>query len=139
MKKSVSWEVANKVGGIYTVLRTKAPVSTDELGDQYCMMGLTTRKGQIEFVIGGSAGARHSKHEIQLDQMQEWGYRVVYGRWLIDGYPKVVLFDIGSGAWKLDAWKHELWEKCNIGVPTWTKRPMTALFLVSWCACSLKL
>lgn len=27
------------VGGIYTVLRTKALVSTDELGDQYCMLG----------------------------------------------------------------------------------------------------
>ncbi|VDO71074.1 unnamed protein product [Heligmosomoides polygyrus] len=34
-----SWEVANKVGGIYTVLRTKAPISTEELGDQYCMLG----------------------------------------------------------------------------------------------------
>ncbi|VBB28731.1 unnamed protein product [Acanthocheilonema viteae] len=34
-----SWEVANKVGGIYTVLRTKAPITTEELGDQYCMLG----------------------------------------------------------------------------------------------------
>jgi len=43
-----------------------------------------------------------------LDQMADWGFRVIYGRWLIDGYPKVVLFDIGSAAWKLDAWKHEV-------------------------------
>lgn len=34
-----AWEVANKVGGIYTVLRSKAQVSTEELGDQYCMFG----------------------------------------------------------------------------------------------------
>lgn len=27
------------VGGIYTVLRSKAGVTTDELGDQYCMLG----------------------------------------------------------------------------------------------------
>lgn len=27
------------VGGIYTVLRTKASVTTEELGDQYCMLG----------------------------------------------------------------------------------------------------
>lgn len=45
-----------------------------------------------------------------LDQMNDWGFRVVYGRWLIDGYPNVVLFDIGSAAWKLDAWKHEVIE-----------------------------
>jgi glycogen(starch) synthase len=43
-----------------------------------------------------------------LDQMHDWGFRVVYGRWLIDGYPKVLLFDIGSAAWKLDTWKHEV-------------------------------
>jgi glycogen(starch) synthase len=43
-----------------------------------------------------------------LDQMQEWGFRCVYGRWLIEGYPKVVLFDIGSAAWKLDEFKHDV-------------------------------
>lgn len=110
-----SWEVVNKVGGIYTVLRTKAPVSTDELGDQYCMLGPYNEervKLEVEVLEPDTASMKYT-----LEQMQEWGYRVIYGRWLIDGYPKVVLFDIGSAAWKLDAWKHELWEKCNIGVP----------------------
>lgn len=27
------------VGGIYTVIRSKAYVSTEELGDQYCLIG----------------------------------------------------------------------------------------------------
>ena len=27
------------VGGIYTVIKSKAQVSTDELGEQYCLMG----------------------------------------------------------------------------------------------------
>lgn len=50
----VAWEAANKgkwkllliyieqffvVGGIYTVIRSKAYVSTEELGDQYCLIG----------------------------------------------------------------------------------------------------
>lgn len=35
----VAWEVANKVGGIYTVIRSKAFVSTEELGEQYCLFG----------------------------------------------------------------------------------------------------
>lgn len=34
-----AWEVANKVGGIYTVIRSKAPISVEELGDQYCLLG----------------------------------------------------------------------------------------------------
>ncbi|KAI6200958.1 Glycogen [starch] synthase [Aphelenchoides besseyi] len=110
-----SWEVANKVGGIYTVLRTKAPVSTDELGDQYCMLGPYNEEQvrlEVEVLTPDTAALKYT-----LDQMQEWGFRCVYGRWLIEGYPKVVLFDIGSAAWKLDTWKHELWEKCHIGVP----------------------
>lgn len=35
----VAWEAANKVGGIYTVIRSKAFVSTEELGEFYCLMG----------------------------------------------------------------------------------------------------
>jgi glycogen(starch) synthase len=35
----VGWEVARKVGGIYTVLRTKAPVSVQTYGDRYYLIG----------------------------------------------------------------------------------------------------
>lgn len=39
------------------------------------------------------------------------------GRWLVDGNPQIILMDIGSAAWKLDEYKSELWEKCNLGIP----------------------
>jgi len=39
------------------------------------------------------------------------------GRWLVDGSPQVILFDIGSAAWKLDEYKQHLWDACNIGIP----------------------
>uniref|UniRef100_UPI0009B412C5 glycogen [starch] synthase, liver isoform X2 n=1 Tax=Monopterus albus TaxID=43700 RepID=UPI0009B412C5 len=35
----VAWEVTNKVGGIYTVIQTKAKITADEWGDNYYMMG----------------------------------------------------------------------------------------------------
>ncbi|GMT04473.1 hypothetical protein PENTCL1PPCAC_26647, partial [Pristionchus entomophagus] len=110
-----AWEVVNKVGGIYTVLRTKAPSSTDELGDQYCMLGPYNEeraKMEMEVLEPDNAPMRHA-----LENMREIGFQVTYGRWLIDGYPKVVLFDIGSAAWKLDQWKTELWEATRIGIP----------------------
>ena len=44
-------------------------------------------------------------------------FQVIYGRWLIDGYPKVVLFDIGSAASKLVEWRKQLFEQCKIGIP----------------------
>ncbi|XP_075932252.1 glycogen [starch] synthase, liver isoform X2 [Anarhichas minor] len=35
----VAWEVTNKVGGIYTVIQTKAKITVDEWGENYYMMG----------------------------------------------------------------------------------------------------
>jgi len=61
--------------------------------------------------------------------------QVVFGRWLIEGYPKVALFDIGSAAWKLDEWKRELWECTHIGVPYHDQESNDAIvfgFLTVW-------
>lgn len=46
-----------------------------------------------------------------------FSFKIVTGTWLVDGNPQVILFDIGSGAWKLDEYKQELWEKSNLGIP----------------------
>ncbi|MCX7985528.1 MAG: hypothetical protein N2662_01125, partial [Bacteroidales bacterium] len=35
----VSWEVCNKVGGIYTVISTKANTLVNELGNNYILIG----------------------------------------------------------------------------------------------------
>lgn len=43
----VAWEAANKVGGIYTVIRSKAFVSTEELGEFYCLFGIENRLERI--------------------------------------------------------------------------------------------
>ena len=39
------------------------------------------------------------------------------GRWLVEGHPTLVLFDISSAAGNMNAWKHELYEKAQIGIP----------------------
>uniref|UniRef100_F1KYL5 Glycogen [starch] synthase n=1 Tax=Ascaris suum TaxID=6253 RepID=F1KYL5_ASCSU len=110
-----SWEVANKVGGIYTVLRSKAPISTEELGDQYCMLGPLREERwrlEVEPIAPESRNIRHA-----IKKLAEGGFKAIYGRWLIDGYPKVILFDLGSGAVKMNNWKQELFERCQIGIP----------------------
>jgi len=35
----------------------------------------------------------------------------------VDGNPQIILFDVGSGAWKMDEYKQELWNTCNLGIP----------------------
>ena len=39
------------------------------------------------------------------------------GKWLVEGNPTVLLFDIASASWNLNAWKQELYEKAQIGIP----------------------
>ncbi|CAD6191744.1 unnamed protein product [Caenorhabditis auriculariae] len=110
-----AWEVANKVGGIYTVLRSKAQISTEELGDQYCMFGpMKDEKWRLEVE---KIEPENRTIRAAMSQFHKDGFRCMYGRWLIDGYPKVILFDLGSGADRMNEWKHELYEKCKVGIP----------------------
>ena len=39
----IATEVANRVGGIYSVLKSKAPVTTAEYGDRYTLIGPLNR------------------------------------------------------------------------------------------------
>ena len=49
--------------------------------------------------------------------MRDRGVGVHFGRWLIDGAPKVVLFDLHTVKEQLGSWRWDLWEKCKIGCP----------------------
>ncbi|XP_013403502.1 glycogen [starch] synthase-like [Lingula anatina] len=128
-----AWEVANKVGGIYTVIKTKAGISVDELGEQYCLLGPYNEscvRTEVEIIEPSFAPLKDT-----IYQMRDKGIKVIFGRWLIEGYPKVVLFDIGSAAWKLDEWKREIWESCHIGIPWHDREANDAVILgalVAW-------
>uniref|UniRef100_V5GUK6 Glycogen [starch] synthase n=3 Tax=Anoplophora glabripennis TaxID=217634 RepID=V5GUK6_ANOGL len=111
----VAWEAANKVGGIYTVVRSKTFVSTEELGDQYCLIGPYKEhhaRTEVEECPLSSDNLNKA-----VDCLRQKGFKVHTGRWLVDGNPQIILMDIGSAAWKLDEYKSELWNKTNIGVP----------------------
>ena len=45
------------------------------------------------------------------------GYKVHCGRWLVEGNPQVILFDIASAAQKMNEFKQELYDKAGIGIP----------------------
>ena len=44
-------------------------------------------------------------------------YKIVTGRWLVDGNPQVILFDVGSAASSLSLFKQELFDTAGIGAP----------------------
>ncbi|XP_048466503.1 glycogen [starch] synthase, liver isoform X2 [Rhincodon typus] len=132
----ISWEVTNKVGGIYTVIQTKAKVTADEWGENYVLIGPYYEhnvKTQVEVCEPNNAAIKRA-----IDSMKYQGFQVCFGRWLIEGNPYVLLFDISSAAWNLDKWKGEFWDTCHIGIPHYDSESNDAVIFGSLTALFLK-
>ncbi|CAH1759357.1 3293_t:CDS:2 [Entrophospora sp. SA101] len=92
----------------------EAPVTVHEYGERYTLIGPLSIK---------TASAEVEVEEIKnpylkgvLDEMSNKGVRWMYGRWLIEGAPHVLLFDTNSVTNKLDSWKSDLWN--DVGIPS---------------------
>uniref|UniRef100_A0AAV2IYU1 Glycogen [starch] synthase n=1 Tax=Knipowitschia caucasica TaxID=637954 RepID=A0AAV2IYU1_KNICA len=128
-----SWEVTNKVGGIYTVIQTKAKITVDQWGDSYYMMGPYFEHNFQTQVEG--CDPPHTAVQRAMDALNNNGCKVHCGRWLIEGSPLVLLFDLGSAAWNLDRWRGDLWHSCHIGLPYEDREANDALILgalIAW-------
>lgn len=112
-----SWEVANKVGGIYQVIRSKVPVSIDELGyDNYVLFGPKFSERVVHTEVE-PAEFRDPVIMATVNAMRDRGIGVFCGKWLVDGLPQVILFDIGSLSSHLEEWRSELFAKTRISGP----------------------
>lgn len=70
-----------------------------------------------------------------IKAMNERGIGTLYGRWLIDGAPRVLLFDTGSGYKFLDEWKGDLWSVAGIPSPPNDDETNEAIvfgYLIAW-------
>ena len=70
-----------------------------------------------------------------LDSMAERGIGYVYGRWLIEGAPRVILFDTKTAYKHLDEWKSDLWNVAMIPCPPGDDETNEAVvfgYLVAW-------
>jgi glycogen(starch) synthase len=67
--------------------------------------------------------------------MKERGIDLLYGRWLIEGAPRVLLIDTGTAYHYLDEWKGDLWSVAGIPSPaadTETNDAIVFGYLVAW-------
>ncbi|KAL1959944.1 hypothetical protein VTO42DRAFT_612 [Malbranchea cinnamomea] len=129
----VSTEVANRVGGIYSVLKSKAPVTTTEYGEKYTLIGPWN---QATAVVEVEELAATDPPLIKtIESMRERGIGLLYGRWLIEGAPRVLLINLGTGYKYLDEWKGDLWNIAGIPSPaadTETNDAIIFGYLVAW-------
>lgn len=106
----VSWEVCNKVGGIHTVLATKAKVAKKNLGDNYILIGpdIHREAPNPEFTEDPALFKEWKQ------TMYHEGLRIKVGRWNVEGSPIVVLVDFtGLFASKDNVLKF-LWETYKV-------------------------
>lgn len=128
-----AWEVANKVGGIYTVIKTKVPVTMQTYGDRYTLIGpLIYKTAPMEVE---TQEPTDPALVATLQSMRAQGVKCLYGRWLIEGAPRVLLFDTGSQYHRLDEWKADLWNLAGIPSPPndhETNETIVFGYLVAW-------
>mgnify|MGYP003623263525 FL=1 len=105
----VSWEVCNKVGGIHTVVATKAQTMVRVLSDKYMVIGPDIHR------------ERNPEFEEDVNLLKEWrqmvyneGIRVRVGRWKVEGSPIAVLVDFSPFFAQKDDILKFLWETYKV-------------------------
>jgi glycogen(starch) synthase len=110
----MSWEACNQVGGIYTVLRSKAPSLTEVFGDRYMLVGpYEVGPAAIEFEAEPADGMLGQA----IDALRSQGLKVHHGRWLVTGRPRLLLLDYRDLYAHLDKIKYRLWQDHHIATP----------------------
>ncbi len=107
----VSWEVCNKVGGINTVVVSKADF----------MNGINKELGVKNYILIGPYFRKKAYYEFQEKEpsevlknvfleLENLGLKFYYGKWLIKGKPNVILVDFSNFTSNRDFIKTKLWE-----------------------------
>jgi glycogen(starch) synthase len=109
----VSWEVCQQVGGIYTVLRSKAPAMVHNWGGRYCLVGPWNQQlSPAEFEETKATGEIGAA----VRELQSRGFGVRTGIWLVTGRPRVVLLDTQTVMSRLGEIEYLIWEHHHIGM-----------------------
>lgn len=108
-------------------------MTAQEYGDRYTLIGpLSYKTAPMEVE---SLEPENEALRLTLNSMKERGVKFLYGRWLIERAPKVLLFDTGSMYHRLDEWKGDLWNLAGIPTPPndhETNETLLFGYLVAW-------
>lgn len=107
-----SWEVCNKVGGIYAVLSTKAWTLGEQFGDKLIFIGpdLWNEDNPSPYFKERKTLLKQAQQKMQLP----WGISIRVGRWDIPGAPQVVLVNWGETARHLSEIYGEMWRDYGV-------------------------
>jgi glycogen(starch) synthase len=107
----IAWEVCNQIGGIYTVVKTKAPSMVSRWGENYFLVGPHTEHGSaLEF----ESSPAPQEIEDAAASLRERGIVLHCGKWLIPGRPSVILVDFSGVKHRCNEEKYLLWKDNGI-------------------------
>jgi len=107
----VSWEVCNKVGGIHTVLSSKAKTLVEEMGDDYVTVGPWLPSDDDAHLAPFD---EEEGFDDFTESCRELGLPVRVGRWRIPGRPRTLLIEFSGLYERKDDIFAELWEKFSV-------------------------
>lgn len=106
-----SWEVCNKVGGIYTVLSTKAKTLQTKLNDKIIFIGpdIWNEALSVDFLEDKSLFEEWKNKVGMTGEL-----KVKVGRWDVPGNPPVILVDFKPFFAEKDALYYSMWEQFRV-------------------------
>lgn len=106
-----SWEVCNKVGGIYTVLSTKAHTLQQMFNDKVIFIGpdVWGKTNAPDFIEDDTLFADWRQHAKTIDKL-----KMKVGRWNVPGTPPVILVDFKPFFSERDAFFYSMWENFRV-------------------------
>ena len=106
-----SWEVCNKVGGIYTVLSTKAHTLQKIFNDKVIFIGpdVWADAEILDFEEDVVLFSDWKKHAETIDNL-----KIKVGRWKVPGMPPVILVDFKPFFNERDAFFYSMWENFRV-------------------------
>ena len=107
----VSWEVCNKVGGIFTVLSSKARQMRKYYGDNYYLIGPYFIEASKSVFKEKSIPEEYKKIYGELEKI---GIICHFGEWFVKGEPKVILIDFKNFWPRVDDIKKEIWDNFKV-------------------------
>lgn len=101
----VSFEVANKVGGIYAVIKSKIPEMLKYYGENYYLIGYyDAEKAKYEFSEEDAGVLKPAFANLEKQKV-----KCKFGRWHTEGMPKCILIDIINLRPETNQIKTDLW------------------------------
>ena len=107
----VSWEVCNKVGGIYTVIATKSLYLKSEYGRRHIMVGpdvWMNEESNPDFIEDPTL------YRAWKEKASAEGIRVRIGRWNVPGKPTAILVDFKQYLTRQDEILTEFWKRFGV-------------------------